>query len=87
MYKPYTPQFVTGYKVKVPIYTRFSAEKICQELIGLMAGFFAALHSTNAEGCKIKDTPRINIFAVLKYKTNRELFKISSIFRWYYFII
>lgn len=93
MYKPYTPQLVTGCKGKVPIYPRFSAAKICREhlkitdMIGLMAAFFAAVNSTNAEGCKIKDTPKIDIFAVLKYKTNRELFKTSSVFRCYYFII
>ena len=29
---------------------------------------------------KIKHTPKINILDVLKYNTNKELFKISSIF-------
>ena len=33
------------------------------------------------EQYKIKHTPRINILVVLKYKTNKELFKIGSIFR------
>ena len=31
---------------------------------------------------KIKLTPRINILAVLKCKTNKELFKINSLFRY-----
>ena len=35
----------------------------------------------NFKKYKIKRIPRINILVVLKYKTNKELFKISRIFR------
>ena len=35
---------------------------------------------------KIKHIPRINILIVLKYKTNKELFEISSIFSWKWWI-
>ena len=49
MYKPYTPHVVTGCKVKVPIYPRFSAAKICREdlkiadRIDLTVAFFVAV--------------------------------------------
>ena len=50
-----------------------------------LRGFWGKLHMLVKY--KIKHIPRINILVVLKYKINKELFKINSIFRSYYFII